>query len=358
MVPLRSGSFSKEESVRVRRRDVVCLALVTGILLLAPLPAHAQTPAWVDPALLEAAKKEGTLVVYSSTNEQEGLPLFRLYEQATGIKVQYVRGSDSVLTSRMSIEFRAGQHAYDIVHMTTINKLPQQMLLQYEPPEAKNIVAAARDKDRRWYGVFANYNTPSYNTKMVKPEQLPKTYEEFAQRKEWVGKVAIDGTDNEWLRALYVHYGKEKAERLTRDMVNNLKPVITDGHLALARANGAGEYWLTLNNYTNLTLNVKLAGGSIDFFALDPVALFFGQVGINSKSPHPNAAKLAANFLLSQEAQAFYTKFGRLPTRSDVKPNPPDAVQILESKKVVPVLFTPEEERQWQKVFLATFKPR
>ena len=119
-----------------------------------------------------------------------------------------------------------------------------------------------------------------------------------------------------------MHYGKEKADRITRDMVNNLKPVVTDGHLALARANGAGEYWLTLNNYVNLTLNVKLAGGPIDFFALDPVAMFFGQVGINSKAPHPNAAKLAANFLLSQQAQAFYTKFGRLPTRSDVTSNP------------------------------------
>ena len=234
------------------------LGLIAGALLVGLAPAAAQTPPWVDPTLLDAAKKEGTLVVYSSTNEQEGLPLFKLFEQATGIKVQYVRGSDSVLTSRMSIEFRAGQHAYDIVHMTTINKLPQQMLAQYEPPEAKNISSAARDKDRRWYGVFANYNSPSYNTKMVKPEQLPKSYEEFSQRKEWAGKVAIDGTDNEWLRALYIHYGKEKAERITRDMVTNLKPVVTDGHLALARANGAGEYWLTLNNYVNLTLNVKI----------------------------------------------------------------------------------------------------
>ena len=49
---------------------------------------------WLDPALLAAAKAEGTLTVYSSTNEQEGLPLFKIFEEATGIKVQYVRGSD------------------------------------------------------------------------------------------------------------------------------------------------------------------------------------------------------------------------------------------------------------------------
>ena len=83
-----------------------------------------------------------------------------------------------------------------------------------------------------------------------------------------------------------------------------LKPVITDGHLAMARATGAGEYAISLNNYVNLSINVKLAGGPIDFFALDPVALMFGQVGVNALAPHPNAARLAANFMLSQECRA------------------------------------------------------
>ena len=95
-----------------------------------------------------------------------------------------------------------------------------------------------------------------------------------------------------------------------------LKPVVTDGHLAMARATGAGEYWISLNNYVNLSMNVKLAGGPIDVWALDPVALFFGQVGVNAKAPHPNAARLAANFMLSQECEQFLAKFGRLPTRA------------------------------------------
>src|SRR5262249_60156429 len=79
--------------------------------LLGPAPARAQdkatTPSrpWLDPALLPAAKAEGSLIVYSSTNEQEGLPLFKLFTDATGIKVEYVRASDAVLMSRMAIEF-------------------------------------------------------------------------------------------------------------------------------------------------------------------------------------------------------------------------------------------------------------
>mgnify|MGYP003694079583 CR=1 FL=1 len=95
--------------------------------------AEASRP-WLDPALLAAARAEGSLIVYSSTNEQEGLPLFKLFTDATGIKVEYVRASDAILMSRMSIEFRADQKSYDIVQTATINKMPLQMLAAYEPP--------------------------------------------------------------------------------------------------------------------------------------------------------------------------------------------------------------------------------
>lgn len=329
-------------------------------LAVASVPARsqsAQSP-WLDPTLLAAAKAEGSLVVYSSTNEQEGLPLFKIFTDATGIKVEYVRASDSQLTARMMIEFRADQKSYDIVHMTTVNKLPPQMLAQVDPPEAKNISANARDPNRRWYGVYANYNAPAYNTNRVKVAELPKSYEELATRKEWAGRVAIDGTDSEWLRALTIHYGEQKGLQLARDLAATLQPVITDGHLAMARATGAGEYAISLNNYVNLTMNVKLAGGPIDIFPLDPVALFFGQVGVNSKAPHPNAARLAANFLLSQDSERFSAKFGRLPTRADVPSNPPGVLDALKARKVVTTLMTPEEERQWQRTFDQIFKRR
>ena len=166
-----------------------CLAAgVAGLALsLSPPPAAAQSPPWLDSKLLAAAKAEGSLIVYSSTNEQEGLPLFKLFTDATGIKVDYVRASDAILMSRMSIEFRADQKSYDLLQTATINKMPLQMLAEYEPPEARNIAAEARDPNRRWYGVYANYNAPAYNTEKVKPSELPRSYEEFAQHKEWAG---------------------------------------------------------------------------------------------------------------------------------------------------------------------------
>jgi iron(III) transport system substrate-binding protein len=320
--------------------------------------AQSQSRPWIDPTLLAAAKAEGSLVVYSSTNEQEGLPLFKMFTDATGIKVDYVRGSDAILMSRMAIEFRADQRSYDIAHTSTVNKMPPAMLAAYEPPEASNISPDARDPGKRWYGVYANYNSPAYNTAKVKASELPGSYEEFAERKDWAGKVAIDGTDNEWLRAVLQHYGEQKGIELVKRMVVTLKPVVTDGHLALARATGAGEYWISLNNYVNLSMNVKLGGNPIDVWALDPVTLFFGQVGVNAKAPHPNAARLAANFMLSQECQQFLARFGRLPTRKDVASNPPGTVEMLTARKVVTVLMSPDEERKWQRQFDQLFKGR
>jgi iron(III) transport system substrate-binding protein len=323
----------------------------------APTGAEASRP-WLDPTLLAAARAEGSLIVYSSTNEQEGLPLFKLFTDATGIKVEYVRASDAILMSRMSIEFRADQKSYDILQTATINKMPLQMLAAYEPPEAANISADARDPNKRWYGVYANYNAPAYNTGKVKASELPKSYEEFAQHKEWAGKVAIDGTDNEWLKAIVQYYGEQKGIELVKTIVAALRPAVTDGHLAMARATGAGEYWVSLNNYVNLSMNVKLAGNPIDVWALDPVTLFFGQVGVNAKAPHPNAARLAANFMLSQECQQFLAKFGRLPTRKDVPSNPPGVTEMLTQKKVITVLMSPDEERKWQRQFDQLFKGR
>ena len=343
--------------IRLILGATVFIAVAT-LLFVAMPSAGAQDRSWLDQKLLPAAKKEGALVVYGSMNEQEALPYYKIFEEATGVKVTYVRSSDTGVVGRIAVESRAKQNSWDVVMTTPVNRLPDAVLAQIDPPEAKGLIPQARGANKRWYGVYANYNSPAYNTKFVKREQLPKTYEEFAQRKEWAGKVAIDGTDNEWLKAIVQYYGEQKGVDVVKAIVAALRPVVTDGHLALARATGAGEYWVSLNNYVNLSMNVKLAGNPIDVFALDPVTLFFGQVGVNAKAPHPNAARLAANFMLSQECQQFLAKFGRLPTRKDVPSNPPGLTEMLTQKKVITVLMSPDEERKWQRQFDQLFKGR
>jgi iron(III) transport system substrate-binding protein len=331
-----------------------CLRALLGASALAAsalAPAQAADPAWSDPKLLEAAKKEGSLVVYSSINEEEGLPIWKKFEQETGIKVDYVRGSDAQLIARMMIESRANRGAWDLVLITAAHKLPQPMLAQLDLPEAQQLFAAARDPNRRWFGFSANYNVPAYNTNLVKAADLPRSYEELAKRSDWAGRVVVNEYDSEWVTALLEHYGESKGRDLLRELGATLKPAIVNGHLAVARAVGSGEYMVALTNYVNLTMNVKLAGAPTDYWAIDPVGVFYMQMSASAQAPHPNAARLAANFILSQEGQSLLAVRGRIPSRADVETNPPGVLKAMLAKKVLPIVLNPEQEKKADGLF-------
>jgi len=328
-------------------RSLFSLSLLAGAALALCAPARAADErSWLDPKLLAAARQEGSVVVYSAINEQEALPIWQVFQDATGLKVEYVRGSDAQLISRIMIESRSDRPTWDILNSTAVHKLPQQMLAQIELPEAGELVPAARDPARRWYGTGANYDVPSFNTRLVKASDLPQSYEALAARSDWEGHVANNETDAEWLAALLSHYGEAKARALIGKLVTTLKPAMISGHLQVARAVGAGEYWASLNNYVSLTLNVKLSGAPIDFWAIEPIALFFHEVGASAKAPHPNAARLAANFLLSQEAQRKSTAWGRLPVRADVETNPPGLLDAFRGKAVIPITLSGDAEKK------------
>ncbi len=326
--------------------------VLIGVALAAPAGAQS----WIDQKLLAAAKKEGSPVVYGSMNEEEALPYYKIFTDATGIKVSYVRTSDTGVIGRIAVEFRAKQNVWDVVMTTPVNRLPDAALAQLDLPEAKGLIPQARDPNRRWYGVYSNYNSPAYNTKFVKREQLPKTYEDFLKMKEWRGRIAIDKGDTEWLMAIFTHYGEERGRKLVQDIVATLAPVVHEGHLALARAVGSGEYWVALNNYTNLTVNVKLAGAPTDYWAMDPVALIFGSIGVAANAPNPNAARLLANYALSREAQAQLTKRGRIPTRLDTPSNPPEVNETLLKQKIITAVLSAAEQKRWQAEFQKIFK--
>ena len=322
-------------------------------------PANAADPAWMMPSILAAARAEGSVTVYSSVNESEALPMWKIFEEATGIKVNYVRGSDAALNGRIAVEYRAQQAAWDITLTTAVSHLNPETLKVFDLPEAANLIEAARDKNRRWYSIAANYNTPAYNTKLIPdPSVLPKSYEEFAKAREWRGKVAIDTNDAKWLSGMFRHFGEDRGRKMMQEMMDNLRPTIVDGHLALARAVGAGEYAIAISNYTALTHNVQMGGAPTDTFVLDPVVVFMHQIGMSAMAPHPNAALLAANFAISQQGQAYGARFGRTPVRNDVQPNPPDSVSRLAGRTIVPVTFGPEDERKWKRTYDEIFRPR
>src|SRR6202166_2244583 len=107
------------------------LGAAIAIALAAGLPARAQQHSWLLPDLANAATAEGALTVYGSMNEQEALPLWQQFQDATGVKVSYVRSSDTQIMARVEIENRARQRSWDAAVTTTVAQLPQQYLIQF-----------------------------------------------------------------------------------------------------------------------------------------------------------------------------------------------------------------------------------
>ena len=287
-------------------------------------------------------------------NEGEALPLWKLFEDATGVKVSYVRSSDTQIMAKVAIENRARQRTWDIAFTTTVGRISAAQSRAVRPAEAKGLMPEARDPTGA--GTAATPITMRRPTTPISSSRRTcrkPTTSSPRTRNGPARSPSTTPTTNGSARSAPLRRGARQT--LVQDIVANLKPIITDGHLALARSVGAGEYWLSLNNYVPLTLNVKMAGGPIDFWPLDPVALIFGSVGVNTLAPHPNAAKLAGNFVLSQEGETFMTIKGRLPTRPDVATNPPDVGAMLKERKIMPVVFSGDDQKKWQKTYNELF---
>ena len=332
---------------------------VAAPLLLPAAAAPAADHPWMsDKALVAAAQKEGTVIFLSSFNEDELLARLKFFEEATGIKSERIRGGDEALISRITIANRAGRQVWDAIEISNVHGFPDEWTAEYQLSEAEHLIPAAKDPRHRWYGTETIFHVPAYNTARVNKVNLPTSYADFANHPELKGHVAVESSDRFWLQGLFMYYGEAKATALIDSIVKAVDPIVYTSHIGLARAVGAGEFWVQINNFLNLTLNVQKAGDPIDYWVLDPVVITGHQLGINAKAPHRNAARLLANYLISAEGQAQNAKFGRQPTRLDVATDPPGLFEIIKTHPTVVPVATAAEESAWQKKLDVLFKRR
>ena len=190
---------------------------------------------------------------------------------------------------------------------------------------------------------------------------MPKTYEEFALHKEWAGHVAIDSTDNEWLKAIFEYYGEDKATKVIKDIVAALQPVVTDGHLAAARLDQKQGRVLGRAEPVRQPHREREARRRPDRLFRTRSGGAVLRCGRRQRQGAASEYGAARRQLHAQDrgsCQTFLAKFGRIPTRADVESNPPGIVAAMNKHKVITALLTPEEERKWQKLFDQLFKGR
>ena len=270
--------------------------------------------------LVEQAKKEGTVVLYTSLAPTESKPLAEAFEKKYGVKVELWRALSDKVVQRVITEAQGNRHTVDVVETNgpEMEAIAQEKLLaEVHSPHLADLPADGIPPHRTWYPDRLNFFVVGYNTQKVKREELPRTYEGFLDPK-WKGRIGLEATDSEWMAALVKKWGEGKGMDFFRKLAA-MKPDVRKGHVLLAQLVATGEVPVGLTLYNANVESLKKKGAPIDFAPVQPVVARPQGIGVAKSAPHPAAALLFVDFVLSPEGQKLYESMGRVPASTKVK---------------------------------------
>jgi iron(III) transport system substrate-binding protein len=339
----------------IERRFLLRSAAAVAALGLIPWSAHAQTAA--GPAhlagpdrtarLIAGAKKEGTLNLYSSAIAEHMNAVGAAFEKKYDVKMVLWRGASEEILQRIVTEARGGRFTVDVVETAApqIVAVDREKLLQeVQTPVRADLMPGTIIQGAPWLPSRLVVFTGAYNTNLIKKADLPKRYEDLLDPK-WKGKLAIEADDNNWLMAISGALGEEKGVKLFRDIVAKNGISVRKGHTLMANLVASGEVPIALTVYHHEVAPLKRAGAPIDEIDIAPVFAFAAGAGMAKRAPHPYAAMLFIDFLLS-DGQKILAEHDNVST--NVKyPSLPKDVQL--SFLDVPKYM--DESAKWTKLY-------
>jgi len=292
-----------------KSRDVLSVLGLT--LVLSALPAFAQD------ARVEAAKKEGKVVWYTSLAFPSAEKVAKLFEAAyPGIKVEVHRTGSQRILQRVMQELQANLkliHTSDAGHFVLLKE--KKLLMQYTPAGLDRFPAGFKDRDGYYYGLRATVNVIAYNTKLVSAGEAPKGWKDLLDPK-WKGKL------------------------VTAQLAQN-KLMLVQSAVDPAGVVASGERSVAVNGGDYYYYQTKKKGNPIEVvYPKVGVPLVVSPTAIASLAPHPNAAKLLTDFTFSRELQQVMADSEGLYTGHPEVKYPSDKPKLSELK-LLPV--DPEE---------------
>ncbi|MEO5700589.1 MAG: extracellular solute-binding protein [Casimicrobiaceae bacterium] len=300
-----------------------------------------------DAKLVEAAKKEGTVVVYTSLATTESVPLTQAFEKKYGIKVELWRALSDKVVQRTITEAQARRHNADVVETNgpELEMIAREKLLApFYSPAVADLPPYAVPAHKLWVSDRMNFFVVAFNTNKVKREDIPATYEGFLDPK-WKGRIGIEVTDSEWLAAIVRIWGEEKGMAFFRKLAE-MKPDMRKGHVLLAELISAGEVPVGLTIYNANAESMKRRGGPIDWVPVEPVIARPQGIALLKNAPHPHAALLFADFVLSQDGQQLFASLGRVPSSLKVK----STLNNFKYTMADPAIILDENDK-WEKIW-------
>ena len=266
--------------------------------------------------LIAGARKEGKLVIYASAATQQlQMYLAGFNKRYPFLQTEYFRTDKQKLVTRVLLEEQAKQRIADVVHTSVIEThilKKRGALSRYVPAESASYPSQYKDPEGFWTSVYASGTLMGFNTRQVKRADAPKTYEDLLNPK-WKNNMGIDNTKIEWFSMLLKLKGRGFMEKLAAQ-----NPQVMAGNTNLLNLLAAGEFGIMAGVYEYSVDNLKTKGAPVDWIGLEPVITYTVAASLPSQPPHPFAAKLFVEWLLTKEGQEVINQYGRVPIRDDI----------------------------------------
>ncbi len=279
----------------------VALALCAGLVT----SAEAQGP---PSPHLEAAKKEGKVVWYTSLVLPSAERVAKLFEAAyPGIKVEVHRTGSQRILQRVMQELSANIKNADVVHTSDAGHFvllkDKKLLAKYTPAGIDKFPVGYKDKDGYHYGLRATVNAIVYNTKAVSAAEAPKTWKDLLDPR-WKGKMVTahpgySGVIATHVLALLHLHGWDYFKQLAEN-----KLMIVQSANDPATVVASGERVVAVNGGDYSAYQLKKKGNPIEIvYPKEGVPLVVSPTAITAFAPHPAAARLFTDFTFTRELQ-------------------------------------------------------
>ena len=259
-------------------------------------------------ARVEAAKKEGKVVWYTSLALPSAEKVAKLFEAAyPGIKVDVNRTGSERILSRVMQELQAGIKNVDVIHTSDAGHFVllknKGLLTKYTPAGVDRFPAGFKDKDGYYYGLRATVNVIAYNTKAVTAAEAPKTWKDLLDPK-WKGKMVTahpgySGVIATHVLALVNQYGWDFFKQLAQN-----KLMLVQSAVDPAGVVASGERPVAVDGGEYTFYQTRKKGNPVELvYPKEGVPLVVSPTAIAAGAPHPNAAKLFTDFSFTREVQ-------------------------------------------------------
>ena len=330
----------------------IALALLLILGLLIPTAVAAQDSHTAR--LIEGAKKEASLIWYTSTNTEDIKRLFDVFNKKYPfIKTEFFNAGSARVFNRILNEARAAKVFFDLVSVRGVetHQLVKEGFIQpYVSPESAAYPAGFKDAKGYWVDYFDAYNIIAYNTKLVPKEHAPRNWDDLLDPR-WKGKIAMDEEMYSWYAAMAVAWGRERAERFMKALAKQ-DIQLRSGQTLIAQLMAAGEFHMGMALAHRIE-RMKEQGAPVEWVTtLDPITVSLHPIGVAAKAPHPSSAKLFIDFVLSKEGQQLVLAIGRTPSRPGI-----DTRMQAKNLKLFPIPpALGESYNRYQKEFRELFR--